>query len=215
MRQIGLTLLLGCFLTSPVQASDVEKKGYIITSQGDTVHGTILLRKELGAISNIQLFSQVRFSDSTGVQKTFKPGDLKGYGLAFINDTTLSHFVTFHDVEMQGAFGSKRETALLLREVDGYVEVYHLLHSINTGYYRTEVPEIYLRKTNEANALIRIKPKTFKVPMRFKRSDILPHLKDWPEAEFSKIHEELSPMEVMICVATYNEWRKTNIMNNQ
>ncbi len=215
MKRIGLTLMLGCFLTLPARASEVEKKGYIITNNGDTVHGTIFLRKELGSISSIQLFSQVRFSDSTGAKKTYKPGDLKGYGLAFINDTIISHFVTFHDVEMQGAFGSKRETALLLREVEGYVEVYHLLHSINTGYQRTEVPEIYLRKTNEANTLVRIKPKTFKVPMRFKRSDILPHLKDWPEAEYSKIHEELSPMEVMICVATYNEWRKTNIVNNQ
>jgi hypothetical protein len=215
MRRQLLAILFAFTLILPALASDVEKKGYIVNNNGDTVFGKIFLRKELGAISNIQLFNQVRFADSTGTRNTYKPGTIKGYGIALVNDTILSHFLSFNDVEMQATFGTKKENAFMLREVRGYVDLYHLLHSITNGYQRYEIPEIYLLTGDEPRTLVRIKPKTFKVPTRYKRSDILPHLKDWPEAEFSKIHEELSPMEVMICVATYNEWRKINIPNNQ
>jgi hypothetical protein len=123
MKRIGLILLLGCCLTTPALASEEEKKGYIITNNGDTVHGTIFLRKEHGSISSLQFFFQVKFSDSTGAKKTYKPGELKGYGLMFINDTTMSHLQSFNDVEMQGPIGKKRESAFLLREVSGAVEL--------------------------------------------------------------------------------------------
>jgi hypothetical protein len=215
MRRHLLSLLVALSFILPANASDVEKKGYIIHNNGDTIFGKILLRKELGTISNIQLFNQVRFVDSTGAKTTYKPGAIRGYGVALVNDTILSHSISFNDVEMQAAFGTKKENAFMLREVKGFVDVYHLLHSITNGYQRYEVPEIYLLTGDEPRALVRIKPKTFKVPTRYKRSDILPYLKNWPESEYSKIHEELSPMELMVCVASFNEWRKSNIMNNQ
>ncbi|HLO80068.1 MAG TPA: hypothetical protein VK166_03870 [Chitinophagaceae bacterium] len=215
MRRQLLTILLASILILPAHASDVEKKGYIINNNGDTIYGKILLRKELGAISNIQLFTQVRFADSTGTLNTYKPGTIKGYGIALVNDTILSHFISFNNVEMQATFGSKKENAFMLRELRGFVDVYHLLHSITNGYQRYEIPEIYLLTGDEPRTLVRIKPKALKVPTRYRRSDILPYLKDWPEAEYSKVHDELSPMELMVAVATYNEWRKTNIINNQ
>jgi hypothetical protein len=215
MKRIGLIILLGFCVTMPAQASEVEKKGYIITNDGDTVHGTIFLRKENGSISSLQFFFMVKFSDSTGAKKTYKPGELKGYGLMFINDTTISHLQSFNDVEMQGPIGKKKESAFLLREVSGAVELYYLFHEENNGFQRSRIPEIYMLIANEPGTPVRIKPKTFKVPLRYKRSDILQFLKDWPETEYSKIHEELSAIEVMTCVATYNDWRKSNIINNQ
>lgn len=157
----------------------------------------------------------VKFSDSTGAKKNYKPGELKGFGLMFINDTTISYFRYFNDMEMQGPIGKKKESPLLLRKVSVRVKLYFLFHEKNNGLQRSKIPEIYLLNASETGTPVRIKPKNFKIPIRYKRSDVLPHLKDWPKAEFSKIHEELSRMEVMICVAPYNERRKINIVNNQ
>jgi hypothetical protein len=210
MKAPVLTVMLAFIISIPGLASDMEKKGYVIANNGDTISGTVLIRKELNTVSPLQFFSQVRFVDSAGAKKTYKPGDLKGYGLALVNDTIITHFVSFDNVEMQGMFGSKKERVFLLREVGGYIQVYYLRHSISTGYSSSEIPEIYLLTATEPRSLIRIKPKALKVPTRYRRSDILPHLPNWPETEYSKINDELSFMEVMVCVATYNEWKKAN-----
>jgi hypothetical protein len=77
MRRHLLALLLAFTLILPALASDVEKKGYIVNNNGDTVFGKIFLRKELGAISNIQLFTQVRFADSTGPGIPINQGQLR------------------------------------------------------------------------------------------------------------------------------------------
>lgn len=51
--------------------------------------------------------------------------------------------------------------------------------------------------------------------MRFKKSYIMPYLKDFPESESAKIHNVLSPFEVMECVTAYNIWWEHNKVNNQ
>jgi hypothetical protein len=162
-----------------------------------------------------ELFSKVRFVDSSGNKKTYKPGEIRAFGLTMVNDSIYSHFVSFTNVEMTASFGSKKEDAFLLKEVGGKVEAYHLLHSIYNGTYYSQVPEFYILADKETNTLVRVKPKKLKVPMRFKKSDIMPYLKNWPESESAKIHDELSPFEVMECLTAYNTWWKHNMANNQ
>jgi hypothetical protein len=157
----------------------------------------------------------MKSSDSTGAKMNYKPGELKGYGLMFINDTTIPCFKSFDDVEMQGSIGTKKVSPFLLNKLSVRAKMYFLFHEENNRFQGSKIPEIYLFNGSETGIPIRIKPKNFKISIRFKKSVSLPYLKDWPKAEFSKIHEELSPMEVMIRVASYNEWRKINIVNNQ
>jgi hypothetical protein len=210
MKHIIAALLLLLYAI-PTVSKEIEKKGYIITNTGDTIYGKVFLKTEFGKWNGIQLFDQVRFADSSGEKKTYKPGEIRGYGIALAADSIFTHFISFLNVEMSAAFGSKRENTFLLREMEGRVEVYHLLHIINSGISNNEVPELYLRQVKDSVTLARIKPKALKIPMRYRKSDILPYLDDWPETEHSKIHDELSPFEVMECVVTYNRWwEKTN-----
>jgi hypothetical protein len=153
--------------------------------------------------------------DSFGNQKKYKPGEIKAFGIAMVNDSIFSQFVSFIDVEMTASFGSKKENAFLLKEIGGQVEIYHLLHFVYNGTYNTQVPELYILADKSTNTLARIKPKKLKIPMRYKKSDILPYLKDFPESESAKIHDELSPFEVMECIVAYNNWWEHNKANNQ
>lgn len=57
MKRIGLALVVGCLFTTYVRASDVEKKGCIITNKRDTIDGAKFLKKELVSISSLQFFS--------------------------------------------------------------------------------------------------------------------------------------------------------------
>ncbi len=215
MKPLILLTLFFSLYAPETSASDVEKKGYIVTNNGDSVFGKLLLRKELGEVSMTGLFTQVRFVDSAGNRNTYKPGEIKAFGIAMVNDSTFSHFVSFNDVEMTASFSSKKENAFLMKEVGGQVEVYHLLHYVYTGKYNAQVPELYILADKATNTLARIKPKKLKIPMRFKKSDIMPYLKDFPDSESAKIHDELSPFEVMECITAYNTWWEHNKVNNQ
>jgi hypothetical protein len=162
---------------------------------------------ECGNVGHLQFYIQARFQDSAGKKTNFKPSELKGYGFSPTNDSLMVHFVSFADVEMQGSLGIKKEDVFLQRIVKGHAPLYYLFHGNYTGYTSAQIPEVYILDPKQPTVPCVIKPKALKLPTRYRKSDILPHPEDWPEEEYSKIHDELSFSEVVSCLIAYNLWK--------
>jgi hypothetical protein len=79
MRKILLLAIL--LQLKLVSIAQYKVKGFIINSNKDTVHGTILLDESRGVANYRDLAKKLNFTDSTGIPTTFAPGEIEGFGL--------------------------------------------------------------------------------------------------------------------------------------
>jgi hypothetical protein len=68
-----LLFLIFSLYAPGTSASDVEKKGYIINNNGDSVFGKILVRKELGNVTFTEFFPKYASWTALAIKKNTNP----------------------------------------------------------------------------------------------------------------------------------------------
>ena len=139
--QMGKTMLCGLFCLLPMQVSSQvnPKDGYIITNQGDTIHGTIDYLKDA---DNAKVCQFRKAGESTF--QSFLPSDIQGYRLADEGIYYVSRLLKTDKVQ-------QRQFAEFL--VQGGVSLYRYFYEDDTffGFVDNDGKEVVVRddKLNE------------------------------------------------------------------
>lgn len=132
--------------------------GYIITNNGDTLHGKIqMLSPTLNEV-------KVKFIDKTGEKKVYRAKDVQAYSfmvLTYKDKETKAEQIDYVRKKVDQApvpFGSK--TALIERQVTGAINLYNHYVETRAGHYAYE--HLFYLEKGQDSQLIRVNRANFK-----------------------------------------------------
>lgn len=181
MKKIVPALAL-LFFTASAFSQVTFAKGYLIDLDGDTLKGEVKMNPK----KDFDLFNKVFFKDETGVQKNYKPDNVKGYG--FDNKNFISS--TYEKEPMLYKVLSYGNVMLL--------EMMYETQVMNEISYKSEY---FLARKGDAEYM-RLKPVKYKKQLSefFKdNTDIIQNIDEEKKFEIEKIIE---------LVNQYNSWAK-------
>lgn len=113
-------LLLFLLLTFSAQAQNNPKPGYIITSQGDSIFGTVDYRTPKYNTQECAFMA-----DDATAYTTYRPADIRGYGLTGQGNRLIARSVTV---------GGQTKTLFVEYIVDGVMSLYHFVDGNDERY---------------------------------------------------------------------------------
>lgn len=202
-------------------ALDIELNGYIITNDGDTVRGRIILEGSKPERYNLlNIYKMIKFTDSIGkTPAAYTPAQIAGYGFAWEGDSCTEHFRSFSQIEMTASFGTKNEDAFLNRKLTGAIEVYQVYHKNDAFVQISWLPDLYLLPVSDTSRhgrpdLLRIYYiDSGKKTVMYKREVLIPYLQGWPREKIDEIKKKVTTLDVYLIINAYNEWQKAESKN--
>lgn len=205
-----LPMLLLVTLPFSNRAADIEVTGYIITLSRDTVQGKIYLKKIGKSYDFLELFRSVKFADSSGKKQTYAPADLWGYSALLPGNDAMTHFESYHNLNMHASIGNKRESAFLGRLVQGEYNLYYMRHRNQTLTSYTDWPEVYyVCRSDSTRTPIWIhneKMKMMQTELLFNREELIAQLRSVPPHIYEKLPEHINMKGVAALFTYFNEW---------
>jgi hypothetical protein len=160
------------------------EKAYIITTKGDTIRGEAKVNPK----KESEAYEKVIFKDANGVQKNYKPGKTKGYG---VQD---KHFITLNFE------GEPRFYRVLTR---GDINLYMLAFESMRMNEATYDIEYFLSKPDNKK-LVTVKQSKFK-------KQIADWMEDNPEfLEGYDDEKEFDSEKAISVITQYNNWKAGN-----